>query len=327
MDPVSAAGLGLGITSLAFQLLGGCIKGYEMFLDMAEMPAKFEHLRLRMRLEQSRLLNWGEKVGILEGTLQQPSLTLQLHRNIIIDILLETQRLFKDCLKIEAQFDRVGHFSVDERPVRAQPAMLQSPDNRNPLLAGVLRAWGKTAQVPARLQWALVKHDRFEQLVEKLISYNNAMVSLLDRTTIQQLYEMQVQSHLALLQLSSQVDDLKRLAQAIQIQTQDRTPVFSTINDLPGMSKDQSAEEVRFARLANFKADQVTLELDSTPVSIGVIDRKLITLTNTMDARSMAVYKEETVWVEWKACDPEHQVSSWSQLVEDRLASLPSCSE
>ncbi|EXJ58611.1 hypothetical protein A1O7_06038 [Cladophialophora yegresii CBS 114405] len=106
-----------------------------------------------------------------------------------------------------------------------------------------MKAWEKTAQIPARLQWGLVKHDKSEQLLKKLISYNDAMVSLLDRAMIQQLYDMQAQSHLVMLQLSSQIDDLKRLAQAKQIQTQDRTPMFPTIsfNDLSGMSKNQSA--------------------------------------------------------------------------------------
>ncbi|EXJ58610.1 hypothetical protein A1O7_06037 [Cladophialophora yegresii CBS 114405] len=41
-----------------------------------------------------------------------------------------------------------------------------------------------------------------------------------------------------------------------------------------------------------------------------------------MKTRSMAVYKEEIVWTEWKPYDPEQQFSSWSQQVEDRVSKL-----
>ena len=65
MDPVTAAGLALSVTLLALQLLGGCIKGYEIFLGISEMPSQYEHLRVRMGLEQTRLCC--EQVMICSG--------------------------------------------------------------------------------------------------------------------------------------------------------------------------------------------------------------------------------------------------------------------
>lgn len=113
MDPVAAAGSSLSAAFLAIQLLGGCIQGYEIFLDMFGMPAKLEHLVIRIRLEQTRLLNWTEQVGLLSEVLKEPSVTLQLHRNIIIHILLNMQQLFKDFLQTQAKFEVPSHSKDD----------------------------------------------------------------------------------------------------------------------------------------------------------------------------------------------------------------------
>lgn len=82
------------------------------------------------------------------------------------------------------------------------------------------------------------------------------MVSLLDRTTIQQLYNIQVQSQLTMLQLTSKVDDLYRLALVIQVQTSDGMGVSPTsqIRDVPNIFGRKADDRNGFARLASFKA-------------------------------------------------------------------------
>ncbi|KAK5097621.1 hypothetical protein LTR70_000666 [Exophiala xenobiotica] len=323
MDPFTTAGLGLGITSLTLQLLGGCIKGYEMFLRMSEMPSQYEHLRVRMSLEQSRLLNWGEKVGLLEETLEQPSLTLQLHRNVIVDVLSEIQRLFKDCLKIQSQIERVAE-DRNAGLVKHAKQLTTQRSEKDSLLAEAIRAWDKTTEFPTRLQWALVKQEKFERLVEKLINYNDAIVSLLDRTTIQQLHDMQVQSQLTMLQLTSQVDDLHKLALAIQVQTSDRinAPPTNQVQRAPGVSARNPYGGSSFARLATFKAQQLALETDSETQGAGLIDRALLLLKGTYAARSLAVYRQDNVWVEWKDYDPDNQLLSQQGMIEQRVQKL-----
>jgi hypothetical protein len=328
MDPFTAAGLGLSVASLVLQLFAGCIKGYQIFIDAAGMPVNFEHLRVRMRIEQVWLLNWGEKVGILEEMLEQPSVTLQLHRNLVIDILLETQLLFKGCLKIEAIFDNL----VPLKDVQSSNATAQNSGHRlerctNKSLTKTLKALEKTTEVPKRLQWATVKQDRFENLVEKLISYNNSIVSLLDRTTIQQLYELQVQSQLVMLQLSSKIDDLKQLALAMQVQTHSETRMsyglqVESTSRTSNMAADQLHDNVSFARLASFKAQQMSLELRSSTENAGPIDRKLINLAGTNTTRVQAFYKKEHVWVEWKEYNSTYPLPSWNQIIEDRVKKL-----
>lgn len=323
MDPVTAAGLALGATSLALQLLGGCIKAYEMFLGMSEMPSQYEHLRIRMRLEQTRLLNWGDKVGLLEETLEQPSLTLQLHRNVIIDILSDIQRLFKDCLIIQTQITRGLGSDLPGSARHPDPLTLQLP-GKKALLAKAIRAWEKTTEFPTRLQWALVKQEKFERLVEKLISYNDSIVSLLDRTTIQQLHDQQVLSQLTMLQLTSKVDDLHKLALAIQVQTSNARGAApsSQTRDSPATLGANLDDRNSFARLASFKAQQMTLETDSLTTSTGPVDRDLVVLNGQNDTRALAVYEQESVWVEWKEYDLDHRDPSRRKVIENRVQKL-----
>ncbi len=44
--------------SLAFQVFAGCITGYQLLLEARDMPERFEYLRIRLQLEQYRLLDW-----------------------------------------------------------------------------------------------------------------------------------------------------------------------------------------------------------------------------------------------------------------------------
>jgi hypothetical protein len=46
------------VISLAFQVFAGCITGYQLLLEARDMPERFEYLRIRLQLEQYRLLDW-----------------------------------------------------------------------------------------------------------------------------------------------------------------------------------------------------------------------------------------------------------------------------
>ena len=234
MDPISAAGIGLSVTSLALQLFAGCVKSYQLYLDAANMPATFEHLRARLRLEQVRLLNWGEKAGLLEEKLEQPSMVLRLHRNLITNILLEIQQLLQSCQKIETRYDSL--ITARNTPPNSNEDVVhrrQTASDR--LLARTLQIFDKTTQAPAKLKWAMVKRENYETMISKLISYNDSIVSLLDRATIDKLHDMQVQSQLMMLQLSGGINELKQLVLAIQIKKETPTSVLGEVR-VPGIS-------------------------------------------------------------------------------------------
>jgi len=60
-----------------------------------------------MRIEQTRFLEWGDKVGLIEDALDRPSRVLHLNRNLIVDLLLEVQALLKSCATMGSKYDPI----------------------------------------------------------------------------------------------------------------------------------------------------------------------------------------------------------------------------
>ena len=273
------------------------------------MPGEYQHLRVRLRLEQTRLLNWGEKMGLVEEMLEAPSVTLLQNRNIIIDVMLEIQALFKETTAIQSKFDAlVPAGRAAERPDREARFERRFPRGTNTMLNKTLGFLEKAPQVPKRIHWAVLKHERFEGLVEKLIGYNNSIEALLDSSAVEQLQSMQQQTYMAILQLNSNVEELKQISMALQVKTTavvlDRGPTTGSRRSSGELGGDGG--RVDLARLADFKAHQISLE--SGPSSIEPVDSSGVTLQEqeSDNVRSEAVYQEQRVWIEWKHYDFDH---------------------
>lgn len=303
---MDVAGTSLAIISLTLQLLGGCVKCYETFIAVTEMPTQYEHLRIRLTLEQARLLSWGEKVGLTEETLTQPSLALRLHRDTITDILSEIQRLFRDSLKVRNKIESTNTYSpINPAVLKTSPIKSRSKSN---LFGKAVRAWNMTTELPIRLEWALVKQDKFADLVAKLISYNDSIISLLDHTTIQSIHDSQILVQLTLLQLTSKVDDLYKLMLATQVSTNSTSD--QTVN---------GKLDSTFLSLVSFKAEQLTVEAGSAS-NVTSISPDMLQIDGDLGGRSLALYNGGRVWIEWKEYD---MISSFSQqMTEERIQKL-----
>jgi HET-S-like prion-inhibition and propagation protein len=237
------------------------VTAYQLFAEAEDMPAAYGFLRVRLRFEQSRLLRWGEKVGLAEDLLDNPSRVLQLNRNLIFDMLLEIQALFKKTVKIQAKFDSLV---PDKNLLEHTQPVLQSSETS--FLKKTLKAFNKLPQAPKRLQWAIIKHEEFQGLVEKLIGYNDAVEGLLEFGAVEQLLDVQRQTYMTVLQLNSKVDDLKQISLAMQVQKKE--PIYATstsitINEFDSVRQKENRE---FADLASFKAQESLFDTEATIV-------------------------------------------------------------
>ncbi len=289
------------------------------------MPAEYQHLIVRLRLEQTRLLNWGEKVGLVEEMLDAPSRILLQNRNIIIDILLDIQALFRDTSAIQIKFDALVPVKAADRGEQDVQFERRFPKGTNTMLNKTLSFLSKAPQVPKRLHWAVLKHDKFEGLIEKLIGYNNSIEALLDSSAVQQLQSMQQLTYMAILQLNSNVDELKQISMALQVKTfgaapsRDPTPASRESDEkISGAGGHADA-----ARLADFKARQISLE--NAPWSLEPVDGSRVILQEAEidNVRSEAVYQEKHVWIEWKHYDSEHDPHHrWTEITSERIKKL-----
>jgi hypothetical protein len=321
MDPISAAGIGLSVASLVLQVFAGCVKGYTLFLEANDVPQSYQHLRTRLRIEQVRLLNWGQSVGLVEELLQHPSQALQFNRNLILDVLLEIQATFKSCVEIGDKYDSF----VPQDPTASGNTLGSKPAS---FLKRTLAVLDKQPRVVARLQWVMVKQSQFEGLVFKLIAYNDQIESLLDRSSLEKLHLTQQHTHMAMLQLAEQVSDLRTLSQAILLKGGK-----SLAQPELGLSRsstlvaEPSSEDTLFAGLATFKA-QLAVEAKSSNNLLLTYD-KLILPEAGVDESQIRVhgsYEGRKVFIEWRESiedlRPRSQIHDIVQNRVSRLAAL-----
>ncbi|KAA6414498.1 MAG: hypothetical protein FRX48_01247 [Lasallia pustulata] len=326
MDPVSAAGIGLSISSLLLQAFTGCVRGYQLFAEAEGMPTTYHHLRVRLRIEQARLLNWGEKVGLVEELLAQPSRVIQLNRNLVLDILLEVQGLFRSCVKAHEKFDSLVPEQSNSIAVDWSASDTKLPVGTNKILTKILRVLEKTPQISRRLQWAMVEHHKFADLIQKLIGYNDSIESILDQNAFDQLRYMQSQTHMIMLQLTSKVDELKDLSLAIRLTTQSGSQANSstpTISRSSTLGVDQQDQHTSFASLTDFKMQQAKIEHGGTSLTPVPINKDEVKVDDVSAYRSDATYQGKQVWVEWKAYDADvNPESTWNKTIEQRTRKL-----
>ena len=280
------------------------------------MPAAYQHFRTRLQIEQTRLLNWGEKLGLVEELLDNPSQILQLNRNLTIDILLEIQAAFRSCVKVTSKYDvhvQSQDGLTDSAVNRAKPSFLER----------TLARLESPAKLSARLKWAMIKQDQFEKLIEQLIDLNDRIEGFLDRHTLEDLRLMQQKSNLMLLQLTAQVSQLQTLAGALQLSGDHGVDVRLSRSSTQEESAD--ADQTLLASLASFKALQLSAEIAADAATIMLLSRADLKLDSvpTSGSRILTTFYDKPVWVEWR--DPIGYPRPRTELdliIQDRVAKL-----
>ena len=262
------------------------------------------------------MLNWADQVGLLEASLETTSINLGLGHNLINDVLSEIQAAFRACVDIQAKFDPITKSPHLSSPPKQSP---QRALKRRALLERVLDIHEKSFRAAGHLQWALIKKDSFEKLVEKLIMFNDKVESLLDRNALGELQTMQIQSNLMLLQVTDEVAKLRLLVEALKI---NQSPIdqngYKTRNDRGSI--DQRNPESTVASLAQFKSEASLLQQDITYQVPSRIDISHITLKGAEcgTSRSLGRYDGHDIWLEWREQVEDGQFSPETQLVIER---------
>ena len=286
------------------------------------MPRAYQHLRVRLRVEQTRLLNWGEKVGIVEDLFEEPSKSLRLDRNLVFDVLLEIQTLFRSCVKITDKYDPI----VPSKQINSDSEI--SSDPRHPrgtksILRKLLSITEGAPQMRSRLLWAIIKQDTFKSIVEKLIGYNDAIEALLDSKSVNELQAMQRQTYMVMLQLNSKVDELRQMSLAMHIPTQPLAQPMRTLSRATTFVTERKEENSMLASLADFKAQRGLVEQEGATVQAELIKRGDLTFRSSSSNQSVAIYRDALVWLEWKTYAADGRYPSWWEaMVENRVKQL-----
>ncbi|KAI9838187.1 MAG: hypothetical protein M1837_002616 [Sclerophora amabilis] len=333
-DPLSAAGLGLGAASLAYQIFAGCIKGYQLLGEAMDMPAENKHLRTRLQIEQHRLLNWSQVAGLADEQGPRLSTSLQLNRTLLIDILLEIRNLLDNFGKLNGRYDALlpvndsgGSMRVEvggeceshqtsKTPSEGSKSS-RFPRGTNKIMKLALDTIDNAPSAPKRLRWATFDKEKLTTLLMRLGELNDFMQSLMDENQSKALLQTQHQTYMEILQLHNSVHDLKQLVRALSVsdvntnqQATNEVSRSPSSVDIMTMQRKEKQSLADLARFKEFNADiENSTERTNTELKRSSFSFDMEQENGTTDRRVDAVFQSPSgvskhVWVEWKAYVP-----------------------
>lgn len=112
MDAVTAAGLGLQVASIAFQLFAGCIEGFVMLSTAQNIGKNGSTLICMLNLEEVQLIEWARRVGLLSGDF---SLDKRLNEVAVESTLRQLRHLMLDSDDLKRRYG----LTLESMPVQA----------------------------------------------------------------------------------------------------------------------------------------------------------------------------------------------------------------
>jgi hypothetical protein len=211
------------------------VLGYQLVADAHGMPKDAEYLRVRLKTERTRLLNWAEVAELTGGN---ESLSNN-SRDLAYDVLRQKDQLLKSFVKFEIQKDTAepdaiaGARDEDEditmviddsnsmtkfitrTDSETELNRAQFPPKKQSLLAKSLGlVTDKGRGFTDRVRWASFDKKKFETLLQKLSALNDYMLELLTGHQLKRLEITQQQTHFQILQMNGKLETLLQIFQA-----------------------------------------------------------------------------------------------------------------
>jgi hypothetical protein len=135
-DPLSAAGLAIGVASLTAQALVGCMQGtspsfgvirtttdqmaaIDLILKAKNLKPEFQYMSILLQLERQRLWNWSDVSGLtayLDGDARALDSSLTgLNRHMILDVVLQVQKLCVSFIKVRGRYEEIVAEDLERR--------------------------------------------------------------------------------------------------------------------------------------------------------------------------------------------------------------------
>jgi hypothetical protein len=193
------------------------------------MPKEFHYLRVAIKTEQCRLLDWADVVHLDEE--EENLLIAKANKNILLDVLEQQKNLLMSFGRLDEKYkplrkplisedmsvDIVGRveepppYSPDE-PLHGVKRVESSFQNRFPqsekLLQKSLAYVERTQKFPARLKWALFDKTKIEELVRKISGMNDYLKEFLTSQQIDELLARQTRTEYQIMQLNAKMEQL-----------------------------------------------------------------------------------------------------------------------
>ncbi|KAL5438149.1 hypothetical protein PMIN07_006383 [Paraphaeosphaeria minitans] len=224
------AELALAAVSLTFQVFSGCIQGYELITDAKDMPSDCQYLRVRLKTEQYRLLDWADVVRLDET--DDSLLISSSSKGLLLDVLDQQRRLLHQFGRLDEKYKKLSKpllvdYVEEHGQLPGPPAYAPSDDSpmirrvdsdfrtRFPQSQVLLKKsvnWvKKSTGVPRKLQWAVFDKTKMEALVQKLVGFNDFMREMLNSAQLESLVTKQTRTEFQIMQLNNSIQNLVQI--------------------------------------------------------------------------------------------------------------------
>ncbi|OAG07925.1 uncharacterized protein CC84DRAFT_1256883 [Paraphaeosphaeria sporulosa] len=224
------AELALAAVSLTFQVFSGCIQGYELITDAKDMPSDCQYLRVRLKTEEYRLLDWADVVRLDET--DDSLLISNSSKGLLLDVLDQQRRLLHQFGRLDEKYKKLSrpllvdyveeHGRLPEPPAYApsgdSPTVTRVDSDfrtRFPQSQVLLKKsvdWAKkSAEVPRKLKWAVFDKTKMEALVQKLVGFNDFMRDMLNSAQLESLVIKQTRTEFQIMQLNNSIQSLVQI--------------------------------------------------------------------------------------------------------------------
>lgn len=212
MDPITGTAFALGAGSFLFDVFDKSIQAYGLYSTAQSLANVSGHLVAKLIIEERRLIQWGDGVGIKPVAQAEQSNDRELdHRLRNNDALYQTVRqvlagIEETLTDVEKLTTKYGLQVFEEKyvsdetslknelmlPLRSQRFSheLMSSSDRRGLSEALKTKQGQSRKVQAsasirkKFQWAVKDKGGFEELLDLLHYYNDSLYSLLPKANI-----------------------------------------------------------------------------------------------------------------------------------------------
>ncbi|KAF2840453.1 hypothetical protein M501DRAFT_932292 [Patellaria atrata CBS 101060] len=355
-DPFALPALTIGAASLAIQVFSGIKKGYARFLSAIQMDEECGVLRINLAIQFSKILDWGDAAGLTDPEKHNEyDRKLKYNKALIFGVLSEIQSILKALKEVSLRYDSIGAEGPKDPAQRIPVESGEEPTNilnkfRTKSViedidlerfAHVLRSQDipperrsyprgfntlvKVAQgiqdiskQPKRLRWALIDRDGAMRHVERLTELTDFLHTTLGDTQMEILLETTRETWLAMLQLTTTVQGMENLLEAMQKpraqSTDSRTSFDSQGTTLVARESSGGTEalhtgpESLLQRLTRFsiivaksQKDQSSTKFESKHLALEDIQALELGDDEDRGTRTIGALRGKKLWVEWKS--------------------------
>ncbi|KAI4184119.1 MAG: hypothetical protein L6R41_004973 [Letrouitia leprolyta] len=299
-----AAGVG-GLISLSLTLFRGCIRGFEIIQRAAHAGSEADNFRCKLEVEQYRLIQWAERIGLEEQPDERSNWTL------VGDILKQMEALLLDTQVLKKKY-RLDLIDVDA----ATPETSAPPKTSFGKLLSKLRPDFPLANsriidesngTIKKLKWAVFERGKAANLVNDLIHFNNCLHSLLDNDNqnfIKSALGSVLRDIISRSNATSELEVIKQILGSSHVAAPAAITSAASLKQIRlilGLGPDNVGSVEQQAQ----RAPPQGIKIKLTMLKPHLLQRESLQLST--GGRELALYKSKRVIVEWKVIDREHE--------------------